>query len=347
MGVHTRTWQVTADVVFPNHFALEVDDAGQPRPPQQLTPQSRIPVGRRRVGGADVFVYEGDMQSAPPLVRDDVRLSLGRIAVRLESAAPGPFVAIEEAIPILDRLLESISFQMQASLQIQGAYAIDLSGSPAVGEDRDFGQWSGLTLPTFRPTYIPMESLSGRVVPDLDLDLDQSDRRANRALDWYCKALVAPYEADHFIFLWIACEILAADSDLNVSGPYRGPCGHEIETCPRPDCGASTAKPIQGPSMKRWLTDGFGVSADIADLAWKTRQMLHGADAFSSGVVDRLPELNQWLRHVVVLELKRRFGMPTNEPPIAAPVGIAISPHVGVSGTRKVTQEHLTPIVEA
>ena len=60
-------------------------------------------------------MYEGDMQSAPPLVRADVRLSLGRIAVRLESAAPGPFVAIEEAIPILDRLLESISFQMQAS----------------------------------------------------------------------------------------------------------------------------------------------------------------------------------------------------------------------------------------
>jgi hypothetical protein len=345
--VQTRTWQVTADVVFPNHLAVEIDVAGLPRPPQQLTPQSRIPCGRRQIGGADAFVYEVDKQTAPPWVRDDLRLSLGRIAVRLDSAAPDPFAAIEEAISILDCLLESISFQMQVSLQIRGAYAIDLSGSPAVGEDREFGQWSGLTLPTFRPTYIPTESLSGRLVPDLDLDLDPSDQRANRALDWYRKALVAPYEADHFIFLWIACEVLAADSDLKVSGPYRGPCGHEIEACPHPDCGAPTVRPIQGPSMKRWLVDGFGVSADIADLAWKTRQMLHGADAFSSGVVDRLPELNQWLRHVVVLELKSRFGMPTNEPPIATPVGLAISPHVGVSGTRKVTQEHLTPIVEA
>ena len=249
--VQTRTWHVTVDVVFPNHFALEVDDAGRVRPPQQLTPQSRIPVGRRQLGGADVFVYKGEKQTAPPSVRDDLRFSLGHVSVRLVSAAPGPFAAIQEAVPIFDLVLESMSFQMQAPLQIVGADAIDLSGTPAVGEDREFGQWSGLTLPTFRPTALPMQSLSGRVLPDLDLDLPPSDRRANRALDWYLKALVAPYEADHFIFLWIACEVLAADSDFAVSGPYRGPCGHDIQTCP--DCGAATTRHIQGPSMERWL----------------------------------------------------------------------------------------------
>jgi hypothetical protein len=93
------------------------------------------------------------------------------------------------------------------------------------------------------------------------VDLDPSDRRANRALDWYLKALTAGFEADHFIFLWIATEILAADSNLKVSEPYRGPeCRHVIANCP--ECDAPTTKPIWGASVKRFLTEGSGVDAE-------------------------------------------------------------------------------------
>ncbi len=119
---------------------------------------------------------------------------------------------------------------------------------------------------------------------DLSIDLDPTDQKANRALDWYLKALTAAFEADHFIFLWIATEILAGDSDLKVSEPYRGPeCGHVISHCPH--CNAATTKPVQGASMRRFLTEGFGVDEDIASRLWTARQMLHGRHDFDSKVM--------------------------------------------------------------
>lgn len=338
-----RTWHVTADVIFPNHLPTDADAEGRARPPQQLTPQSRIPTVHRRMNGAEVFVYETD-KHAMPQIRDDFRFALGQVAVRFQSAEDDPGAAIQEAMSVMDPVLESLSFQMQTALQVQGVRAIDLSGAPVVGEERDFSQWSGFATPTFRPTSVPMQSLVGRLVPDPTLDLDPQDARANRALDWYLKALIAPFEADHFIFVWIACEILAADSSLKVSEPYRGPqCGHLIERCP--ECRAPTTKPVQGQSMKKWLSEGFGVDENVAKRVWRARQMLHGAVAFDSKLMDELPELTQWLRAVVVAELKRRLGVPEDHPPFAGPTGLTISPYAGVSGTAKVGERDLRPVV--
>ena len=303
---------------------------------------SRIPTAHRQIDGADVFVCEGDRQSVPHL-RDDLRFSLGQLVVRLHSDATDPMAAAQNATPVQDRVLESLSFQMQTPLQIQGVCAIDLTGLPVVGEERAYAQWSGFSTPTFRPTSVPMESLVGRLVPDLDVDLDPSDARANRALDWYLKALTAPFEADHFIFLWIACEILAAESDLKVSEPYHGPaCGHLIEACP--ECAAPTTKHVHGRSMRRWLSEGFGVDEDVAKRIWKARQMLHGAFALDSTVMDELPELAQWLRAVVVIEIKRRLGVAEDEPPFASPMGLSVSPYMALTGTAKVSERDLSPL---
>ena len=188
-----------------------------------------------------------------------------------------------------------------------------------------------------------MQSLVGRLVPDLSIDLDPTDQKANRALDWYLKALTAAFEADHFIFLWIATEILAGDSDLKVSEPYRGPeCGHVISHCPH--CNAATTKPVQGASMRRFLTEGFGVDADMASRLWTARQMLHGRHDFDSKVMSELPELSQRLRAVVVAAFKPRLGIPDGEPPFAAPTGTSILPIAGLEGARAVNQSDLTPL---
>jgi hypothetical protein len=337
-----RTWQVTADVVFPNHLPVGIDAEGKPQWPQQLIPQSRIPAAHRQMDGADVFVYEGDKESIPQ-IRDDLRFALGQVAIRLESGADDPTSAIQEAAPFIDRVLESLSFQTQTALQIHSVRAIDLTGEPAVGDERACGEWSGFATPTFRATSVPMQSLVGRIVPDVNFDLDPNDAQANRALDWYLKALTAPFEADDFIFLWIACEILAADSDIKVSEPYRGPaCGHVIGECPQ--CRAPTTKPVQGASMKRWLTEGFSVDEEVAKRLWKARQVLHGAHAFDSTIMDDLPELSQWLRAVVVAEVKRRLGVPDDEPPFAAPKGLTVSPSMGLEGTAKVSESDLNPL---
>jgi hypothetical protein len=337
----TKLWQATATVLFPNEFPTDVVD-GVPNLPERLEPRSRIPTQRRNLDNATVFILPGDRTHVPG-IEDDLRWAVAKIIVRIESDAENPQTAVEAAIPYLDRLLESLSFQMQFALHIQGLDLIDLTGSPSVGDTRESFMWTGFATPTFRPTSVPMESLIGRTVPDLDIDLDPADRRANRALDWYLKALTAPFEADHFMFLWIATEILAADSDLKVSEPYRGPaCGHVIDRCP--DCDAETTKPVQGASMKRFFTEGFGVDDDIAKRIWEARQMLHGAHGFDSKIMSGLPELSQQLRAVVVAGLKPRLGIPDHEPPFAAPVGLSILPYAALGGTSEVTESDLNPL---
>jgi len=335
-----KTWQVTAQVVFPTHLPPDVDAEGNLQLPKQLRATSRVPVARREIDGAIVLIREGDT-AAMPQIQGDIRFEVAEIVVRLDAEVEGPFDAAQAAVPVLDRVLESLSFQMQTALQIQSVRVLDITGSPTIGEDREFAQWSGFATPTFRPTSVPMQSLVGRIVPDPQIDLDPDDARANRALDWYLKALTAPFEADHFIFLWISCEILAADSEISVIDPFRAPCGHLIEQCPV--CETSTARRVQGRSMIRWFTEGFGVEEGIAKRVWKARQMLHGAVAFESTVMEELPELTQWLRAVVVAELKRRLGIPMDEPPFAAGTGLSISPFMGVSGTAKITARDIEP----
>jgi hypothetical protein len=239
-----RTWQVTAQVIFPTHIPMDIDSEGQAQLPSQLKPVSRIPKSYRELDGTRIFLRESENQQ----FLDDFRYSVGELIVRLDSSGADPISAVQVASPIIDRVLESLSFQMQSALPIAALGVIELTGSPMVGEERPCAQWSGFATPTFRPASIPMESLVGRIIPDIDIDLDPEDPRANRALDWYLKSLTANFETDQFIFLWIACEILAADSGLEVREPYRVPkCRHEITACPQ--CGASTEARVQGPSM--------------------------------------------------------------------------------------------------
>jgi hypothetical protein len=208
-----------------------------------------------------------------------------------------------------------------------------------VGEERGFAQWSGFATPTFRPASIPMQSLVGRLIPDIDIDLDPEDPRANRALDWYLKSLTANFETDQFIFLWIASEILAANSGFEITEPYVSKCGHQITDCPQ--CGSPTERPVQGQSMKRWLVQGFGVDHDLAERMWQARQVLHGAQAFDSEIMENLTELVQCLRAVVVTSLKQRLGMPDDQPPFAFASGLSIS--AGMQGMTKVSEQDLNP----
>jgi hypothetical protein len=339
----SQTWQIAVDLLFPNHFPMqEVDGVAQL--PEQLDPQSRIPRQSRDLGDAIVFIAPGE-SSRVPGVEEDLRWEVATLTVRLKNGVKDASNAIDAAMPYLDSTVETLSFQMQCPLPIQRLEAIDLSGLPVVGESRALETWTGFATPTFRPMSVPMGSVVGRLVPDLAVELDSEDRRANRALDWYLKALSARFEADHFIFLWIAVEILAADSGLTVTEPYRPRCGHTISFCP--ECDAPTTKVVQGPSIRRFLTEGFGIEGAIAKRLWDARQMLHGAHAFDSKVMFKLPELSQHLRAVLVTALKPRLGLSEEEPPYAIPTGISISPHMGLFGTREVTEDDLYPLGKA
>jgi hypothetical protein len=334
-----RTWQVTVGVVFPNAFPAGAT------PPPELRPQSRIPTASRDLGeGVTVYIRPGDERLAPPGVQNDIRFAVAALTVRLVGIdAEYAEAALAEATPYVDRVLESLAFQMQEMLPTVAADAIDLTGDPAVGEKRGMTRWSAFATQTFWPVAAPVQSLIGTTVPDLTVDLDPSDQKANRALDWYLKALNARFEADHFMFLWLATDILAGGSGFEVTEPYRGPrCGHEIAECPY--CGKPTTKPVQGESRKRFLAEGYGMDPSAADRVWTARQMLHGAHAFDSSVMTELPDLSQRLRAVLVAALKERLGIAADALPAASPTGTTLIPIVGLGGERPVTQADLDPL---
>jgi imidazoleglycerol phosphate dehydratase HisB len=66
-----------------------------------------------------VYIRPGDSAQVPAVERD-LRLAVAAVAVRIESDNEDLDAAVQTAVPYFDRVLESLSFQMQFPLQIQG-----------------------------------------------------------------------------------------------------------------------------------------------------------------------------------------------------------------------------------
>lgn len=326
--------------------SIPTDEAGQPLTGGRQQTYSRIPVGSRSLDASTtVFIRQGNKEHFPRL-QGAFGYSVAELVVRIETDAASANEASLEVTPILDRLIESLSFQLQEPLHMLGLRVIDLSDEASVGDIRTYQQWTEFSTPTFRPPGVSMEAIVGRDIPDLSLDLDPADSRANRALDWYLKSMTAAYEVDQFIFLWISSEILAAGtSDKSFEVPYQARCGHVIESCPV--CSKSTARVPQGKAMQAWFSATSDMTLDDAREIWTARQILHGAHAFDSGVVSKLPHLIQQLRSVVVAVLKERLGIPADQPPFAAREGLTLARGFALAGTTAVTLADIDPLSPA
>jgi hypothetical protein len=81
-----KTWQTTADLLFPNEFAVDVVD-GTPRLPDRLEPQSRIPTQQRDFAGVTVFIRPGDSQRVPA-VETDLHWVLPLVRLRYANISP-------------------------------------------------------------------------------------------------------------------------------------------------------------------------------------------------------------------------------------------------------------------
>jgi hypothetical protein len=327
-----RSWRVEAIMAFPTEIPL-APGGGLP---ERIEPQSRVPsqthdVCGTRVGLRPATDAEAEHREQHP------NFSWGTMIA--EVTAPEAAVAYERAVDAMEAVVESLSFQIQSPLQIHGIEAIDVTPPVEVGDDREFGQLTGYPLRRFRPASLQMTGVWTQVVPDLGVELATLDRRQRAALDWYLKALAAPYQVDQFMFFWIALEILSDLSPVKVEGPLIARCQHEIAQCPT--CGKPTTRVVQGASRQRYLMEGFGIPEQLARELWKTRQILHGAEEFDSSVMDRLAELSQVLRAVVNAAIKDALGLPPDAPPIVQYGQTAISPHMGLGGTRRVEQSDL------
>jgi len=92
------------------------------------------------------------------------------------------------------------------------------------------------------------------------------------------------------------------------------------------------------------MTEGFGVDAEIAREIWSARQIMQGARHFDSAIMDRLDALSQVLRAVINSALKDAQGIPSASPPLVAPGGLSVGPHMAVGGTSAIDADDLTPL---
>lgn len=322
-----RTWRATAKLLFPTD--LVGADAGQ-----RIVPISRIPLRAADFDGA-LISLEPLTEPAPDLRTEWARLLVQLTADDVDSA----FVAVE---PIVEAVLESLSFQLQYVLQVTSLEILDVTPPLVVGDEREmriFPQGPGYSTLTFVPASVSFGVQTIRV-PDLSRRCISSNPMISRALDWFLKGLAAALQVDRFIFFWIAAEILAAGSPDKVEAPYQGRCGHLIPNCPT--CDATTARPVQRKSMESFLVQSLGLTADAAKRTWQLRQMLHGAIAMDSPVMDELPELTSVLHAGLVQELKVALNMPIEGPPFIAVDAMMMRPGLLLSGSRWIDESDLT-----
>ena len=163
--------------------------------------------------------------------------------------------------------------------------------------------------------------------------------RVRAALRWYVKTLGTAFLHDRFMFLWVATEIFADDSGIAVTEPLPLRCGHTLTECP--ECGETTERKVRGASIRAYL-EARGMDADMAQKAWRLRQMFHGAIPFDSDKLADLAAIVQTLRAIVAAELKAGLGIEAEQPPVVVGGVMSIHPSMAVGGSGALTESDLS-----
>lgn len=329
-----KLWRISALIFAPVAFE-PAPDGGLP---EQLTFQGRLPDQSRMYGDIPIAIqsapeafvkqFEGNPHVEPKLLSLDI-------------AALNDQLAVERAGPIVEAIVDLMSFDMGALLVVGQVDFTDITPPIAVGDERETGFFAAAPFSPYE-RGAEMEAIQGRLSGQLPESIEIGDPKVAAALRWFVKALGTDLRHDQFIFLWIALEILGDLSDVEVLAPYVGPCQHEIANCP--ECNRETSRLVRGATMRAFL-ESYGVGNEEAKKLWAMRQLMHGAIPFDSKKLAELASLVQVLRAAVNSALKERLGVAPDAPPIVAPSGMSIHPGVGGSGTGQVAEEDVRPLV--
>lgn len=320
-------WRIEASLIFPTHLPASPDGDL----PERLEPTSKIRPTSGMVGNTRMLFRPSPIRSS------DLRYEAASLIFLLE--AEDPQTALTTVSPQLEATMESLSFQLLHPLEIWQLELIDVTAPVKVGDQRRnllFPPPLGYKTTAFMPTMIMMGAVMA-AFPDPTRRLDQADPRSAKALDWYLKALRASLQADHFMFLWIATEILSDGIKLTEPTPLNLECcGHVLAECP--NCKTPTEKTVSGSRHQKYLREVFGLSAQDAKKAWRMRQMFHGAVSLDSDLINTLPTICRLLLSGLTRELNTRLRLPPGIGPSISPGGPSIAPAFQFGGLRSVAE---------
>lgn len=138
---------------------------------------------------------------------------------------------------------------------------------------------------------------SGASLIDLPGRLPPVDDKVRLARWWYLKSIEAPLAIDQFLALWAAVEVLRPLDWEGISAPLTLRCGHGLSECPT--CGSGVERNVNGPTMKKYV-EGLGMLESESKKLWDIRQVVHGANRFTSSHVQALGSLLVKFRPMVL-----------------------------------------------
>jgi hypothetical protein len=331
-----RRWRISATIPFPRQLVVvEPGEAGEAMP-QKLGMDSRVPSQRRELDGVTTAIRRMTDPRLPEVAGLADQYDAAELLVEID--AESAFEALERAHPLLDLILDRLSFDLQATLTILQTNVRDVTPPVAVGDERDVSIFASYPGDKFARAE-DLGSTSTEQTPSLADSYDEPGPRVRAALRWYVKALGTPFLHDRFIFLWIATEIFADNSGIAVNEPLPLRCGHELTECPT--CHKPTDRKVRGMSIRAYL-EARGADSDLALKAWRLRQMLHGAIPFDSDQLVDLGAIVQVLRAIAASELKQALGIPTAKTPIVIAGVPSIHPSMAAMGHGPITEPDLS-----
>ncbi len=329
---YRRVWRFVAVINFP----MQLSAASPPSPgspfPHSLRRNSRIPSNATiEISGISVSLKKWPGSPFPPESVGDMNEAAALIIITEDDNINH---AQEIITPILDSVLDFLSFQLQSAIRVMQLEAIDITPPISEGMERDYSTFPpplGYPSPKSLSAFPP--AVNTNYYPDLSFCAKSCSPHGRSALRWYVKAIASPLVIDKFIFLWIALEILRSASKVSIKSPYIAMCGHEIPTCPV--CGQPTLKEEMGKSIKMFLIDNLGIEESDADELWRLRQLLHGSNDLSFDDVEKLIGMDVILHEAVNNALKYELGFPQDAPPfISSKEGLMLS-HFALGGKRQ------------
>jgi hypothetical protein len=327
-----RVWKFVAVINFP----MQLSAASPPSPgspfPQSLRSNSRIPSNATvEISGISVSLKKWPGSPFPPESVGDMNEAAALIIITEDDNINH---ALERIDPILDSILDFLSFQVQSEIRILLLEAIDITPPISEGMERDYLEFPrpvGYPSPRSLSTF--SSAVNTNYYPDLSICAKSYSPHGRSALRWYIKAIASPLVIDNFIFLWVALEILRSASKVSIKSPYIATCGHEIPTCPI--CKQPTSKEETGKSIKKFLIDNLGIKESDANELWSLRQLLHGSNDLSFDDVKKLIGMDLILQEAVNNALKHELGFPQDAPPFVSSNKMPITATIAIGGKRQ------------
>lgn len=175
-----RRWRITLLTTFPKSVLSDLTGGF----PNKLEFGSRIRTSATEVNGTSVRLMqaEGEVPELAHVHMQDPAHLL------FEVTALDPSGAVELAGPVIDLVVDDLSFQLQEPLPMYSMRVLDVTPPLVIGDQREFMQFSGYDQYKLSRTT-PMGTTQTALVPALRSNYAQLPARTQDALDWYIKAM--------------------------------------------------------------------------------------------------------------------------------------------------------------